>query len=397
MFNEPLAQVCEPVRWKERDATRLTNGVVELICLQGGGHLASLRFLGDGRLSENVLWEAPWETLDPVHSWSDELSQIYGPREIGRFLASYTGHALCLDYFGEPSTESAAVGLSLHGEAAITQWDVVQSTESEKVHCRWSAAFKTKQLAFDREIYLNEGESVAYVQETVHNERDVEHRCDWVQHVTFGPPFLCEGESTLEASVLGGVTWPSSYEGKSLLADGQQFMWPLALREGVNEYADLRKPFSIKGRSFLAGMQLDPVRENEFVLAINWKSRLGVGYCFRLRDFPWMTIWEENHTRKNSPWNGRVAARGMEFGTTPLPYGESSLSQQRHVFDSLTNCVIPALGKKTAKYLIFLFELPSNVQSIHDVATVGNAILLYDEHCNPALSLPAHGCEAFLA
>jgi hypothetical protein len=45
--------VCEAVQWKGREATRLANGVVEIICLTGGGHMASLRLLNeDGSHSE---------------------------------------------------------------------------------------------------------------------------------------------------------------------------------------------------------------------------------------------------------------------------------------------------------------------------------------------------------
>jgi hypothetical protein len=376
---------------------RLTNDLVELISLAGGGHLASFRFLTQkGRLSENVLWETPWATREPASDWSEDLSRIYGPVEIGKFLASYTGHALCFDYFGEPSKESASLGLSLHGEAAITQWSATPSVISENAHCRWSVRLPVRQLTFEREIRLAERQGVAYVDETVSNGCDAEHFCDWVQHVTFGAPFLCGGESTLVASAGHGITWPSPYEGGSLLAPNHQFAWPFAPREDADGLADLRQPFSAEGRGLLAGVQLDTTREVEFVLAVNWISRLGIGYCFRRCDFPWMTVWEENHTRQNTPWNGTIAARGMEFGTNPLPFGEQALTHPGRIFDSPTGCVIPRNGTKTAKYLIFLFEVPPTVHAIQDLATVGDAIVLYDEHGDAVLSVPADECETFL-
>lgn len=56
----------EKVKWKGCDAIRQTNGIMELISLAGGGHLASFRFVGrDGQPSPNVLWEAPWTIADP--------------------------------------------------------------------------------------------------------------------------------------------------------------------------------------------------------------------------------------------------------------------------------------------------------------------------------------------
>ena len=390
--------VCENFRWKGRDATRLANGVIELISVLGGGHLASFKLLGqEDHLSQNVLWEAPWVTRDPSNAWPEDIARLYGPEEIGRFLASYTGHSLCLDYFGAPADKSVSLGLSLHGEAAIRQWSMVQSAPSKEAYCGWRVSLPVTQLTFEREIRLGEGESVAYVQETVSNERDSDHRCDWVQHVTFGPPFVRRGESTLAASAQRGITWPSAYENRSLLAANRQFVWPYAPREGSDNFADLRQPFSVKGHGYVAGMQLDAGRHIEFILAINWKSHLGAGYCFRRSDFPWMTLWEENHARQNAPWNGVTAACGMEFGTTPLPLGEQDSRQSKRIFDSPTGCTIPARGKKTAKYLIFLFTIPSRVRSVQNIATVGDAIVVYDEHREAVLSIPANGCENFLA
>jgi hypothetical protein len=56
----------EEVKWKGCDAVRLMNGIVELIALAGGGHLASFRLVDqDGRPSQNVLWEAPWTICGP--------------------------------------------------------------------------------------------------------------------------------------------------------------------------------------------------------------------------------------------------------------------------------------------------------------------------------------------
>ena len=393
-----LVQACEDVRWKGRDAVRLTNGVIELIILTGGGHLAGLRFIPlQGEISTNVLFEAPWATHDPGREWSKDLTRIYGKAEIGKFLASYTGHALCLDYFGEPSQESISLGLSLHGAAAITQWRTLHPATPDHAHCGCLVELPTRQLSLERDIRLVDEQSVVYVQETVSNGRDEAYLFDWVQHVTFGPPFLRQGRSTLMASAWRGITWEHAYEGGALLTAGSQFMWPFASREEERGVADLRQPFLIEGRSFLAGTQLDPARETEFILAVNWESRLGVGYCFRRCDFPWMAVWEENHSRQNSPWNGTTAARGMEFGTTPLPFGERGVDQRRRVFDIPTGCEIPARGKKTAKYLIFLFRVPLNLSSIDDVAVVSDAIALYDNQGNAVVSIPADGCEAFLA
>jgi hypothetical protein len=393
-----LKKICEPIRWKGRDAVRITNGIVEVISLNGGGHLAEFRFLdGNGGSTQNVLWEAPWASLGPDRDWSPEMAKIYGPYETGKFLSGFTGHALCLDYFGDPPDDKAAAGLGIHGEAAVVRWYETSSNDSSTAQCRWRASLPVSGLEFEREIELGNGQSVAYVRETVHNPGDVEHPCDWVEHVTFGPPFLVEDASTLFASGQSGMTSPLGYEGKSLFPDNLYFFWPYALRQTDHASTDLRLPFTAKGRGFLAGMKLDPERQIEYLLAVNWKLRLGVGYCFRRRDFPWMTIWEENCARQDPPWNGATRARGMEFGTTPLPMAAHGGLHGEHFADTPRGCCIAAHGTTTAHYIMFLFTVPAQMCSIGSVVPFSDALRIDDESGSVSLSIAATGCESFLA
>ena len=379
----------EPIGWKGRDAMRLANGVVELIALTEGGHLAEFRFLEqNGAPSQNVFWEAPWITAESTEKQLEELSQTAG----------FTGHALCLDYFGPPSADEAAAGLPLHGEAAAKYWKVIQPTKTTEAVCQWNVQLPVAHLLFTRKIRLGDQESVVYIEESVRNQRGVDHACHWVQHATFSPPFLNAAESTLTASAQRGMTSPSGYEGCSLLANNREFLWPYAPCEADDEAAvDLRQPFAVKGRGAIAAIQLDPRRKVEYMLAMNWKLRLGVGYCFRRKDFPWMTIWEENCARQDAPWNGKTQARGMEFGTTPLPLGREETLRRGNLFDTPGWRVIPAHGTKTARYLLFLFILPEGMNSVETVEAKGDAIVFYDEHANPSLSISAHGCEEFLS
>ena len=110
-----------------------------------------------------------------------------------------------------------------------------------------------------------------------------------------------------------------------------------------------------------------------------------------------MTIWEENCARQAPPWNGKTQARGMEFGTTPLPLGREETLRRGHLFDTPGWRVVPAHGTKTARYLLFLFILPEGMNSVENVEAKGDAIVFHDEHANPSLSISAHGCEEFLS
>ena len=86
------------VSWRGPAAMTLTNGIVEATLLAGGGHLARYGFAaGHGPSQQNVLWEAPWRTVDPGSLEHAAIVEELGDKVAGRFLASYTGHALFLD------------------------------------------------------------------------------------------------------------------------------------------------------------------------------------------------------------------------------------------------------------------------------------------------------------
>jgi hypothetical protein len=59
--------------------------------------------------------------------------------------------------------------------------------------------------------------------------------------------------------------------------------------------------------------------------------------------------------------------------------------------------VIPAGGKKTAHYIIFLCKLPAVTDSVTNVEAAGDMIVLYDGSGRPSMSISAYGCGDFLA
>jgi hypothetical protein len=375
--------------WDGHDVTRLENGLVELTVLANGGHLADFRFAESSvALSRNVLWESPWRYEKASERRPEDLTQTAG----------FTGHALCLDYFGAPSATEAATGLTLHGEASTKRWVVTTPENQEGAACQWNVRLPIAHLDFERKIQLGKMESVAYIEETVKNQRGIDHVCDWVQHATFGPPFVNQKEATFVASAVHGLTAPSGYGDDSLVANDEQFSWPyVPLQQPQNGVADLRQPFAVRGKGVTAAVLLDPGRQVEYILAVNEKWRIGVGYCFRRGDFPWMMVWEENCVRTDRPWNGTTQARGMEFGTTPLPIGREETLRRGRLFDTPSWCVIPGNGAKTARYLMFLFKLPDRVSSVRGVEVNGDALNFYGTDARQAFSIPARGCESFLS
>src|SRR5579863_3838704 len=116
---------CRKTKWHGREAYLVTNGVVRLVMLIGGGHIAEFRFESlAGFPTTNPLWLPPWKTIEPYKYRADKHESQYGSITEGKLLSGISGHSICLDYFGSPSIEEARQGLSQHGEAPNVKWKV---------------------------------------------------------------------------------------------------------------------------------------------------------------------------------------------------------------------------------------------------------------------------------
>src|SRR5690242_12884945 len=318
---------CEPVQWKQRRGYRLSNSVVELTVLTGGGHLVDFRLCGS---TTNVLWEAPWDTIDP-QDFSDRHIPAYGDRTVGRLLAGLTGHALVLGYFGMPSAAEVEQGLPLHGEAANSEWRIVAATSDEdRDSLILDVELPVYQLRCRREITLAKGASFASITETLTSFAPAPTDFQWVQHAAFGPPMLNHESAQLFLPAERAITWPLGYEDIDYLPNNVEFPWPQAPGP-AGEIVDRSRPFAHAHTGFVVSVLADSQRQDAYAAVLNRDLGLVAGYHFDRSRFPWIALWEENRARQYAPWNGVTQVRGVEFGNTPMPLG---LDQARR-----TNCL----------------------------------------------------------
>ena len=379
---------CSKTIWKGRPALHLANGVIEVVTLTGGGAIADLRLsAGAEELRHNVLWEAPWPSLDPNHYRPRVHNRTYGPEFVGKFLASFTGHALCLDYFGAPSESEIQQGLCLHGEASVNRWKVLKQSQSKgEVSAVMEVKLPNAGLKFQRELRIRRNETVVYVSETLFNMRATDHFFHWTQHVTLGPPFLAGGESMVFLPARRAISWPHGYEGKSLLANSKEFTWPTP--QPKRKYGGHFAAVLASGTGFVAAALLDPKQDVTCIAALNFKSGLILGYCFPRKAFPWVTVWEENCARQDSPWRGATQARGLEFGTTPMPVGKREAFRTGPLFETPTFQCVPAKGKLRVTYAIFLAPANPAWREILDIQSGEKAITIVGKN-HESIRVPA--------
>ena len=217
-----------------------------------------------------------------------------------------------------------------------------------------------------------------YFDESVRNTRKADHFFHWTQHVTLGPPFLAHGDAQIALPGTRALTFPHGYdEGKALLASNREFQWPDAPRAD-GSVTDLTRTLIEPGLGFVVGILLAD-REVAFVAALNRKHRLMLGYCFRRADFPWVAVWEEHRAIAAPPWKGRTEARGLEFGTTPLPVTRREAFLASRLFEEPTMACVPARGQKSVRYLAFLTEVPVDFGTIRDIVLDDRVVRVVDD------------------
>jgi hypothetical protein len=396
MKKKPLV-ACSQVRWRGRQAMALTNGALTMHWLVGGGHLASVVAHSTNGVSPNFLWDAPWKTIEPYQYSQKKHAKTYGPPPEGSYLAGYMGHVICLDYFGVPSKEEVEQGLPLHGELPSRRWSArIRKGPKGSAGVILRAEAPIARLSFEREVRMNEGESAAYVRETVVNRQKMDRHIQWVQHATFGPPFFAKDESACVMPAARCRTGPYEYEGSPALPINKEFSWPVAPSHSGGQH-DISKPFAVDGRGFVATVLLETTSAISYMAVLNWKLGRAFGYCFRTADYPWVVFWEENRVRQAAPWNGKIQARGLEFGNTPTPEGMRESVFAGRLFGVPRLTCLPAKAKRTNPYVLFAAEVPRSWRTISKIEVRDQKIILTESAASPAVELEARDAQSLLS
>ncbi len=384
---------CRAVLWRKRPGWLLANEQISLCFLRGGGHLASLCLRTGPAPNVNLLWEPFWQTIEPERYSKQKHGRRFGPPPAGKYLAGYAGHSLCVDYFGAPSEEEALLGLPLHGEVASSRWTLVNRRAERGLGLlTLRSAAPSAGLLVQRAVTLRENESVAYVTETITNKANRDRYFQWVQHTTFGPPFLQAGDSVCLMPGTRSKTWPLGYEGKEALENDREFSWPNAPAKSGGSL-DISQPFATNGRGFIATTLLAEGSDSQlaYVAVLNWRLGLLAGYCFRRSDFPWVANWEENCARTDAPWQGKVQARGLEFGTSPMPLGLRDAVLGGPLFGVPAVRRLPARGVQTVSYAVFATAAPRTWRTISAIGIRQNSLVVTGPSPEERIELMAGG------
>ena len=340
--------------FRGRRAASIENSSLRLTVVEGGGHIAEVLDKASGI---SPLWIPPWPSMEPA-AFDPQTDTAYGSTAEARLLAGIMGHNLCLDIFGGPSPEEEAAGLHPHGEASVAQYDV----EASATHLTMRAVLAEASLQVERSIELQD--RAVRIVESVENLAATDRPVGWTEHVTLGPPFLERGSTQFRASATRSKVIEAEFGSADYLATGSEFDWPLAPRRGGGT-ADLRVFTSAEVSGAYTAHLMNPAELTAWFVAFNPRLQLAFGYIWKQADFPWMGIWEENHSRSAPPWNGQTITRGMEFGVSPFPESRRAMVDRGRMFGVPTYRWVPARTRIAVEYWLVVpqvSEVPERLE-----------------------------------
>jgi len=330
-----------------RRAASIENDHLRVTVLIEGGHIAEIFHKACG---VNPLWVPPWTSIEPS-TFRAAADGPFGDGVESKLLSGIMGQNLCLDVFGGPSAEECAAGIGVHGESSVDPYKVTGVGDGMLMQ----AAFPLAGLGFERRIAL-EGETV-WIGETVENLGATDRPIAWTQHVTLGPPFLARGETRFLASATRSRTFEGAFGADDYLQPAAEFNWPMA--PGLDGApADMRVFSAAPKSSAFTAHLMNQGRKEAYFAAWSPASRLLFGYVWKSADFPWMGIWEENHSRTHAPWNGRTMTRGMEFGVSPIPETRRAMIERGRTFGVPGFAWVPAKSRVHVEYRAVAHEAP---------------------------------------
>ncbi len=349
-----------------RDAYFLENAKMRVAALRGAGHIAELRLKSDDpKVGLNPMRVPHFPTIEPWEYDPAKDDAIYGGGTNKLLMSGYMGQLLNFPTFGGPSDSEAANGLGNHGEALTQEWKLDRTeADDNEVMIWYSAHLPRTQYNVGRVLTLPADETVLYVEEWVENLTDYDRPAMWVEHCTFGPPFVEPGKTILDMSAGKGAV-RSGEDPTNSLASGE-IIWPDG-KAADGRPVSLRAMQPAPNAGTYAGFLMDPKGEHAWFTMYNDDMNVLVGYLWKTADFPWIGDWQENGRNKQVPWEGKVKARGMEFGTTPFGGPMRSVVGEGDLWGTPQYRWIPGRQRVTTRYIAFLLQIPDDFHGVSDV------------------------------
>ncbi|MEM2358855.1 MAG: aldose 1-epimerase [Nitrososphaerota archaeon] len=339
-----MTMVCRiSTLWKYRDMRTLIieNSRIRLvILLDKGADIIELRYKP---LDLDLMWHSPTGWRNPVMETSPN------PNNMGGFLDYYGGGWQdIVPSAGGASVTHRGAALGIHGESSMLPWscEILEDGVEEVSAHLWVEGVRYP-FRLDKWIEVRRDEEKLYVRERLSNPSNQALEYSWLQHPSFGEPFLepkCKIRIPTPAEVIVlegehlGRLQPGTYEWPTVTGkDGKPIdLSIIPSREIVAEET-----------SFIANM-----REGWYILS-NPKLDLGFGLAWDIGVYRYLWFWQ-NYNAPDYPWYGTAWNIALE-PCTSYPGGLPAQIQRK------THITIPPKGHLETSLTAFVLSNPEKI------------------------------------
>lgn len=292
------------------------------------------------------------------------------------------GHFLCLDRWGPPSEAEGANGMPYHGEASRVAWTAVKepSRETDSIQAAMTAELPIAGLSIRRIVRFSIAETFFVVREEITNENKLGRVYNAVQHPTIGPPFL-DKTTLVDSNGRRGFA-----QGGSLpFPEEPSSDWPQALK--ANGTAVNMRHLVDDPDPNVVSYTIDD--EFGWVTAATPRKGLLIGYIWRTRDYPWVSLWRNSQ-------NGEPSARGLEFGTTGLHQPYPVLTRKGQIFGRPLFEYLDAGETATKSYACFLLKIPDDYAGVGRITVENNRLIVIERRGTRPRNMHLNTSDIFL-
>jgi len=355
-----------------RSAWTITNDRLRISVLNGGGFIGELSLVAPEHGAPfNVMRVPHYPTIDPDTFDLARDAPRYGDGMQRKLMSGYMGHFVTFPHFGGSSESEFAADYAQHGEAVATRWKREQNSPADTLVMH--THLPLTRYDFCRSIELPPNQPVAYVTETATSLTSFDRPYQWVQHITFGPPFVERGRNHLDMS-------PATLIDRTP-KDGAASGFALG---GISNPPAI--PFT--GETQAWAMAGD--RAEIYVAVHNPSMGVLVGYIFETDTSRWLLDWQEYRRNQGLPWSGQGVARGICIGNSIIGGLRAAVGQG-------TLGGVPTFGWFNAKgslsrhYTIFAISVGDDFQGVADVQYGANSIGVTERGPRRKIHIPHRG------
>lgn len=262
------------------------------------------------------IYEIIYKPMDTNFMWKAPN----GIREAGKYIpTAYNSECSYLDNWyggwqellpaGGPDTYKGAQ-LGLHGEICTMPWyySIIEDT-TDKISVEFSCRTVRSPFYVRKRISMATASPIIEFEEWLTNEGEEDMEFLWAQHPSFGRPFL--DESCRIDIPAKEFSTSDFYQSETAIFEPEhKGKWPVDVGRN-NKSVDLSIiPAPDKSCSdiyYLKGMD-----EGWFAIT-NTKLKLGLGFCWDISVFPYVTYWQACKGNLGHPWYGRTYSLSFEF------------------------------------------------------------------------------------